>query len=475
MLNKCLEDEIKLEICKLFHSLCDYILRYRIEAIVNFSSDYVAKLQLDQKRRYNELKESSLPSAIMAKKTREFRCPVRDQMHALVGFNNPSSHIDLSEEIKSKLQDFHDHLNKNLQIKERSNEEEQVEDPENSKGVLKKIFKVLFLGDSNTNDSTGLELQPYRIPGSETASEISNMIEAVGEETTSEKHYNIISQVITDTLIEWAKSGFILDQNLIREMFFLVYRQYNSLAEVSDCMSKAYVIAEKSIKDVTNLFQALSTTRSLLCVQMSSIEEDIMKTCLNEIMDNKIFFQHPDLMRALCVHETVMQVMINWLNRRQHQQDVGDILANMDTQASGQITSEQPKTPEEQPKEENTELVVVCCKFLSYFCRTSRHNQRAMFEHLSYLLDNSAMLLARPSLRGSCPLDVACSSLMDNNDLSLALRESDLEKIAAYLSRCGLQTNSELFAKGYPDIGWDPVEGERFLDFLKFCVWVNGN
>ncbi len=63
---------------------------------------------------------------------------------------------------------------------------------------------------------------------------------------------------------------------------------------------------------------------------------------------------------------------------------------------------------------------------------------------------------------------------MDNNDLSLALRESDLEKIAAYLSRCGLQTNSELFAKGYPDIGWDPVESERFLDFLKFCVWVNG-
>ena len=129
---------------------------------------------------------------------------------------------------------------------------------------------------------------------------------------------------------------------------------------------------------------------------------------------------------------------------------------------------------EDAPKEENTELVVVCCKFLSYFCRTSRHNQRTMFEHLSYLLDNSAMLLARPSLRGSCPLDVACSSLMDNNDLSLALRESHLEKIAAYLSRCGLQTNSELFAKGYPDIGWDPVEGERFLDFLKFCVWVNG-
>ena len=33
---------------------------------------------------------------------------------------------------------------------------------------------------------------------------------------------------------------------------------------------------------------------------------------------------------------------------------------------------------------------------------------------------------------------------------------------------------SELVAKGYPDLGWDPVEGERYLDFLRFCVWVGG-
>jgi ryanodine receptor 2 len=132
-----------------------------------------------------------------------------------------------------------------------------------------------------------------------------------------------------------------------------------------------------------------------------------------------------------------------------------------------------------------------------------------MFEHLSYLLENSSMLLcmsignvselfvglrlllARPSLRGSAPLDVASASVMDNNELALALRESHLEKIASYLSRCGTTRNEELFLQGYHDIGWDPVDGERcvffsfsyrrvifrvhrFLDFLKFCVWVNG-
>lgn len=36
------------------------------------------------------------------------------------------------------------------------------------------------------------------------------------------------------------------------------------------------------------------------------------------------------------------------------------------------------------------------------------------------------------------------------------------------------QPNSELIARGYPDIGWDPVEGERYIDFLRFCVWING-
>ena len=129
-------------------------------------------------------------------------------------------------------------------------------------------------------------------------------------------------------------------------------------------------------------------------------------------------------------------------------------------------------------------MVTACCRFLCYFCRTSRANQKAMFEHLGYLLDNSAMLLSQPSLRGSgrrrdvwvrasacvfslvlahcacllayrgpcmifflffptrsAPLDVAYSSLMDNNMLALALRESHLEKVTIYLSKCDLNSN----------------------------------
>ena len=44
-----------------------------------------------------------------------------------------------------------------------------------------------------------------------------------------------------------------------------------------------------------------------------------------ELADNKVFFQHPDLMRALGVHETVMQLMVNTLNKAQQQSSAADI------------------------------------------------------------------------------------------------------------------------------------------------------
>lgn len=31
-----------------------------------------------------------------------------------------------------------------------------------------------------------------------------------------------------------------------------------------------------------------------------------------------------------------------------------------------------------------------------------------------------------------------------------------------------------LVAKGYCDIGWNPVDGECYLDFLRFAVFCNG-
>lgn len=47
-------------------------------------------------------------------------------------------------------------------------------------------------------------------------------------------------------------------------------------------------------------------------------------------------------------------------------------------------------------------------------------------------------------------------------------------QVVTYLAGCGLQSCPMLLSKGYPDIGWNPCGGERYLDFLRFAVFVNG-
>lgn len=39
----------------------------------------------------------------------------------------------------------------------------------------------------------------------------------------------------------------------------------------------------------------------------------LMCVCFSDIMNNKVFYQHPNLMRVLGMHETVMEVMVNVL------------------------------------------------------------------------------------------------------------------------------------------------------------------
>ncbi|XP_053330368.1 ryanodine receptor 3-like [Spea bombifrons] len=184
-------------------------------------------------------------------------------------------------------------------------------------------------------------------------------------------------------------------------MFSLLRRQYDSIGELLRAMRKTYTISAASVEDTMNLLASLGQIRSLLSVRMGKEEELLMIDGLGDIMNNKVFYQHPNLMRVLGMHETVMEVMVNVLG--------GD--------KSQQITF---------PK-----MVASCCRFLCYFCRISRQNQKAMFEHLGYLLENSSVGLASPSMRGSTPLDVAAASVMDNNELALALQEPDLEKVGA--------------------------------------------
>lgn len=46
----------------------------------------------------------------------------------------------------------------------------------------------------------------------------------------------------------------------------------------------------------------------------------------SDIMNNKVFYQHPNLMRVLGMHETVMEVMVNVLGGDKSQVGCCDLL-----------------------------------------------------------------------------------------------------------------------------------------------------
>ncbi|KAH1171424.1 hypothetical protein KIL84_007042, partial [Mauremys mutica] len=414
LLQTRLPESVKLQMCELLNYFCDCELRHRVEAIVSFADNYVSKLQYNQKYRYNELMQAlNMSAALTAKKTKEFRSPPQEQINMLLNFQLRED-CPCPEEIRDELYEFHDDLLIHCGIP--LEEEEEMDEDTSWMGKLRSlIYKIKGPPKAEKKEPTEVE----------------------------EKSPTTLKELISQTMVRWAQEDQIQDPELVRIMFNLLRRQYDSIGELLQALRKAYTISAASVQDTINLLAALGQIRSLLSVRMGKEEELLMINGLGDIMNNKVFYQHPNLMRILGMHETVMEVMVNVLG--------GD--------KSQQIAF---------PK-----MVASCCRFLCYFCRISRQNQKAMFEHLSYLLENSSVGLASPSMRGSTPLDVAAASVMDNNELALALEEPDLEKVVTYLAGCGLQSCPMLVAKGYPDIGWNPIEGERYLSFLRFAVFVN--
>uniref|UniRef100_A0A3Q3G5A2 Ryanodine receptor 2b (cardiac) n=1 Tax=Labrus bergylta TaxID=56723 RepID=A0A3Q3G5A2_9LABR len=412
LLHMKLPEAVKIELCYLLSYLCDCQVRHRIESVIAFSDNFVGQLQENQSFRYNQVMQAlNMSAALTARKTKEFRSPPQEQINMLLDFRHDEQqeNCPCPVEIQQLLQDFHHLLNTHCGWKDEEIAEMSVKDR-----LLSLVGSVL-----------GLKKKP---------------IEA--EESRLQKS---LKKLISETMVHWAKETEMEDPELVRAVFTLLHRQYQGLGgQMAGPLSRAYTISQISEEDTMALLSSLSQIRSLLSVRMGKEEERLMIRKLGDIMNNKVFYQHPNLMRALGMHETVMEVMVNVLGE-------GELK---------EITF---------PK-----MVASCCRFLCYFCRISRHNQGALFDHLRYLLENSSVGLASPSMRGATPLDVAAASVMDNNELALALKEPDLEKVVQYLADCGLQSCQMLVAKGYPDIGWNPVEGERYVDFLRSAVFCNG-
>lgn len=89
-----------------------------------------------------------------------------------------------------------------------------------------------------------------------------------------------VQKLITTTMVRWAEEDFISMQDLVREMFSLLHRQYDGIGELMTALEKTYVIGVHSREDINHLLKALGIIRSLLQVQAGRDEEELMKNSL---------------------------------------------------------------------------------------------------------------------------------------------------------------------------------------------------
>lgn len=102
----------------------------------------------------------------------------------------------------------------------------------------------------------------------------------VVEEPEKKTPEEVFRKVLINTIIGWARESQIESPILVREMFGLLVRQYDTVGELIRALEKTYVINNKTKADVAGMWIGLSQIRALLPVQMSQEEEELMRTRL---------------------------------------------------------------------------------------------------------------------------------------------------------------------------------------------------
>lgn len=85
-----------------------------------------------------------------------------------------------------------------------------------------------------------------------------------------------LKELISQTMVSWAQESHIQDPELVRAMFSLLRRQYDSIGELLRAMRKSYTISAASVHDTIHLLASLGQIRSLLSVRMGKEEEQLM-------------------------------------------------------------------------------------------------------------------------------------------------------------------------------------------------------
>ena len=97
------------------------------------------------------------------------------------------------------------------------------------------------------------------------------------EEPQKKSPEAIFRKVLISTIVRWAEESQIETSKLVREMFSLLVRQYDSVGELIRALGKTYVTNAKTRDDAALMWVGLSQIRSLLPVQMSQEEEGLLR------------------------------------------------------------------------------------------------------------------------------------------------------------------------------------------------------
>lgn len=99
----------------------------------------------------------------------------------------------------------------------------------------------------------------------------------IPEEPEKKSPEEMFRKVLISTIVRWAEESQIETSKLVREMFSLLVRQYDSVGELIKALGKTYVTNAKTRDDAALMWVGLSQIRSLLPVQMSQEEEGLLR------------------------------------------------------------------------------------------------------------------------------------------------------------------------------------------------------
>ena len=101
----------------------------------------------------------------------------------------------------------------------------------------------------------------------------------------ADKEVTTLQQLISRTMIRWASQD-VRSLELIKQVFSLLYRQFDEVQEVAHALRKTYVLevvkdsSGKANYDIPRFRTALGSLRLLLSVGMGKTEENLLKKSL---------------------------------------------------------------------------------------------------------------------------------------------------------------------------------------------------